>query len=120
MLDQRTDITERGTHDNGLIAMLLIVVKDLGDRLDTRVLVTLIILACRLLVPIKDLVVGPDQQTYIRPKLLRTYPSDEWRDKGNTGLSTSHSLTEAEEKGKITVDTVFTFEFAGGLDTLPG
>lgn len=89
--------------------MLLIVIEDLGDGLDARVFIALIILACRLLVPIKDLVVVPDQQIYIRPKLLGAYTTDEWRDKGNTGFSAGHGLTEAEEKGQITVNTLVTF-----------
>lgn len=48
-------VTETGTHDDGLVAVLFVVVEDLLDRYDTRVLVTYIILASCLLVPVKDL-----------------------------------------------------------------
>ena len=40
-----THVTERGTHDNGVIAVLLVVVEDLLDRNDTRVLITNVVLA---------------------------------------------------------------------------
>lgn len=51
-----TYVAERSTHDDGLVAVLLVVVEDLLDGLDTRVLVANV---CRsglvLLVPVKDL-----------------------------------------------------------------
>lgn len=50
-----TYVTEAGTHDDGFVAVLFVVVEDLLHRYDTRVLVTFIILPGRLLVPIKDL-----------------------------------------------------------------
>ena len=39
-----TYVTETGTHDDGLVAVLFVVIEDPFDRLDTRVLVALIVL----------------------------------------------------------------------------
>ena len=50
-----TYITEGSTHNDGSITVLLVVIEDLLDRLDTRILITLVILAGRLFVPVKDL-----------------------------------------------------------------
>jgi hypothetical protein len=50
-----TYVTETGTHDGGLVAVLFVVIEDLFDRLDTRVLVAFIVLPSCLLVPVKDL-----------------------------------------------------------------
>lgn len=51
----RTYISETGTHDNGFIAVLLVVVENFLDRLDTRVVVAFIGLARILFVPIENL-----------------------------------------------------------------
>lgn len=49
-------VTERSTHDDGLVTVLLIVVEDLLDRLDTRVLLALVLgSGLVLLVPIENL-----------------------------------------------------------------
>lgn len=53
--EDQTHVTEGGTHDDGLVTVLLVVVEDLLHGLDTRVLITLVVLASALLVPIKDL-----------------------------------------------------------------
>ena len=50
-----SDVTEGGTHDDGLVPVLLVVVEDLLDGLDTRVFVALVGLAGGFLVPVKDL-----------------------------------------------------------------
>lgn len=50
-----TYVTETGTHDDSLVAVLFVVVEDLSDRYDTRVFVAFIVLASRLLVPVEDL-----------------------------------------------------------------
>ena len=50
-----THVAERRAHDNGLVAVRLVVVEDLLDALDARVLVADVVLPCRLLVPVKDL-----------------------------------------------------------------
>jgi hypothetical protein len=51
----KTYITEGSTHDNGVVVVLLVVVEDLLHGLNTRVLITLVVLASVLLVPIKNL-----------------------------------------------------------------
>ncbi len=54
--DEGTYVTEGGTHHDRLVVVLLIVVEDLLDRLDTRVLIADVVLArLVLLVPVKDL-----------------------------------------------------------------
>jgi len=50
-----TYISERSAHDNGFVAMLLVVVEDFLHGLDTRIFVTLVRLSSSFLVPIKDL-----------------------------------------------------------------
>ena len=52
----KTDVTEGSTHDDGLVVVLLVVVEDLLDSLDTRVLLVGVVGAgLVLLVPVKDL-----------------------------------------------------------------
>lgn len=51
-----TYVAEGGAHDNRLVAVLLVVVVDLGDRLDTRVFCALVGGAgLVLLVPVENL-----------------------------------------------------------------
>ena len=50
------NVTEGCAHYNGLVAMLLVVIEDALDRLNTRVIVTFVVLASCLLVPVEDLV----------------------------------------------------------------
>ena len=81
--------------------MLLVVVVDLADGLDTRVLLVLVSgSGLVLLVPIQN-------------------TADEGRDESDTSLGTSNSLAETEQEGEIAVDLVITLEFTGSLDTLP-
>jgi hypothetical protein len=96
-----TYVTERSTHDDGLVTVLLIVVENLLDRLNTRVLFASVVGAgLVLLVPVED-------------------TADEGRNEGGTGLGTSNRLTEAKEESEVAVDTLL-LEFACSLDTLPG
>lgn len=55
MVELKAHVTERGTHDDRLVLVLLVVVVDLLDGLDTWVIVAVVILSCGLLVPIEDL-----------------------------------------------------------------
>ena len=56
VIDCLTYVTEGGTHDDGLVPVLLVVVEDLLHGLDTGVLVADVVLArLVLLVPVKDL-----------------------------------------------------------------
>lgn len=125
---------ERGAHDDGLVAVLLVVVVDLGDRDDTGILSASVLLLVGSLVPVKD-------------------TADEGRDQSNLGLGASNSLygftsyknmfsknasyvsrhvpaewnpedrsylAEGEEKGEVAVDALDSLEVLGSLDTLPG
>lgn len=83
--------------------MLLVVVEDLLNALDTGVVTTdeLLVLVLRAgLVPVKD-------------------TADEGRDQSDTSFSASDGLTESEEEGEVAVDLLVALEFAGGLDTFP-
>lgn len=46
---------ERGAHYDNLLAMLFVVIEDILDGLNTRILIALVVLASGLLVPVKDL-----------------------------------------------------------------
>lgn len=82
--------------------MLLVVVKDLLNGLDTRVAVASVVGArLVLLVPVED-------------------TADKGRDESDTRFRAGNGLTEAEEEGQVTVDAVVALELASGLDTLPG
>lgn len=95
-------VTERSTHDDSPVSVLLVVIEDLADGLNTRILLVLVSgSGLVLLVPVQN-------------------TADEGRDEGDTGLSTSHSLAKAEQESEIAVDLVVAFEFTASLDTLPG
>lgn len=117
-----TRVTEGGAHDNGLVAVLLVVVVDLGDRQDTRVFVAGVGLASVLLVPVQD-------------------TTNERRDQSHAGFSTGNCLREAKEQGQVAVNVVFLLQnlanrsflstlhlsafaipqtYGSSLDTLPG
>jgi hypothetical protein len=51
---ETTYVTERSTHDDSLVTVLLVVVEDFGDGLDTRVLLALVVLPSGLFVPVED------------------------------------------------------------------
>ena len=52
---KRAHVSERSTHDDRLIIVLLVIVENLLHRLDTRIFISLIVLPGVLLVPIKYL-----------------------------------------------------------------
>ena len=82
--------------------MLLVVVEDLSDGLDARVLFVLVSgSGLVLLVPIQD-------------------TADEGRDEGDTSLGTGNSLAKTEQESEITVDLIVALKFTSSLDTLPG
>lgn len=93
-------VTERGTHDDGLVSVLLVVGVDAADGLDSWVGLGGVLLSSVLLVPVED-------------------TADEGGDEGDLGLGGSNSLGKAEEEGEVAVDTLL-LEDLGGLDTLPG
>lgn len=80
-------VAERGTHDNGLVAVLLVVGVDVADRLDTGVSLGGVLLAGVLLVPVED-------------------TADEGRDEGDLGLGGGDGLAEAEEEGEVAADVL--------------
>lgn len=100
-LSDLTNVTERGTHDNGLVAKLLVVVEDVLDALDTRVGLLGVLLLVVGLVPVKD-------------------TADEGRDEEGTGLGGGNGLRKGEHKSKVGVDAVLRLQDVGGLDTLVG
>ena len=54
-LGDLANVAEGGTHDDGLVAVLLVVVEDLLYGLDTGVFVALVGLSGGFLIPVKDL-----------------------------------------------------------------
>lgn len=96
-----TDVTEGSTHDDGLVAVLLVVVENALNGLDTGVLLGGIVALVRSLVPVQD-------------------TADEGGDEESTGLSSSNGLDKGEHEGQVAVDSVLRLQDVGGLDTLPG
>lgn len=100
--DVGTHVSERGTHDDRVVTVLLVVVVDLGNRDNSGVGRSVVVtLGLVLLVPVED-------------------TSDEGRDEGDLGFGTCNGLLESEEEREVAVDVVLGFELTGGLDTLPG
>ena len=82
--------------------MLLVVVEDVLDGLDSRVLlVGVVLVGVLLLVPVEN-------------------STDEGRDQGDTSLGTGDGLAETEEQGQVAVDVLVGLQVSGGLDTFPG
>ncbi len=100
-LSDLTDGTERGAHNNGLVAKLFVVVVDGLDGRNTWVLLLGILLLGRGLVPIKN-------------------ATDEWGNEEGVGLGAGDGLDWREHQGQVAVDAVLFLQDAHGLDTLPG
>ena len=93
-------IPEASPHDNGTIAILLIVVEDGLHALDTWIVLRgVILLHCRL-VPIQD-------------------SADERRNKVGTSLRCGDCLWEGEHQGQVTIDAVLCLQSMCSLDTFP-
>jgi hypothetical protein len=99
-LSDLASVAERGTHDDGLVAVLLVVVEDALDAGNTRVVLLGVLLLGGGLVPVED-------------------TADERGDEEGTGLSGSDGLDEGEHEGQVAVDAVVALQNLGGLDTLP-
>lgn len=99
-LGDLTGVSEGGTHDDGLVAVLLVVVEDGLDRLDTGVLLLGVLLLGVGLEPVQD-------------------TANERRDQEGTGLSGSDGLGQAEHERQVGVNTVVALQDLGGLDALP-
>lgn len=100
-LSDLADVTERGTHDNGVVAELLVVVVDVLDRLDTGVLLGGVVALVGSLEPVKN-------------------ATNEGRDEVGTGLSGGNGLNQREHKGQVAVNAVLGLEDVSGLDALVG
>lgn len=99
-LGDLTSVAERGTHDNGLVAELLVVVEDALDGLDTGVLGGGVLLLGVCLEPVED-------------------TTNEGGDEEGTGLGGGDGLGQREEQGQVGVNSVVALQDLGGLDTLP-
>lgn len=100
-LGDLAEVAEGGAHDDGLVVVLLVVVEDLDDGLDTGVVLGGVLLLGVGLVPVED-------------------TADEGRDEVGTGLGSGDGLGQGEHEGQVAVDAVLALELVGGLDTLPG
>jgi hypothetical protein len=103
--------------------MLLVVIEDALDRLDARIIVTLIGLPGRLLVPVENLMVGSSRvglRKMTETQKGMTHSADERRNQSHASLRTCNGLPEAEEKGEVAVNAFVALELARSLDTFPG
>jgi hypothetical protein len=99
-LSDLADVPERSAHDDGVVAVLLVVVEDGADALDTGVFLGGVLLLGCGLEPVKD-------------------AADEGGDEVGTGLGGGDGLDEREHEGQVGVDAVVPLQDLGGLDTLP-
>ena len=99
-LGDLANVPEGGTHDDGVVAVLLVVVEDGANRLDTGVLLGGVLLLGCGLVPVED-------------------ATDEGRDEVGASLSGGNGLDKREHEGQVGVDAVLGLENLGGLDALP-
>lgn len=100
-LSDLADVTERGTHDNGVVAELLVVVVDVLDGLDTGVLLGGVVALVGSLEPVKN-------------------ATNEGRDEVGTGLGGGNGLNQREHESQVAVDAVLGLEDVSGLDALVG
>lgn len=99
-LSDLASVSERGAHDDGVVTVLLVVVEDGLDGLNTRVLLLRVFLLGRSLEPVKN-------------------AADEGRDEVGTGLGSTNSLDKREHEGEVGVDAVVALENLSSLDALP-
>lgn len=100
-LGNLANVSEGSTHDNSLVSVLLVVIENFLNGLDSWVLLALVVLSGLSLVPIED-------------------TTNEWRDEEGTGLGGGDGLDLREEKGEVAVDAMLFLKDARGLDTFPG
>ena len=93
-------VAERGTHDDGLVAVLLVVVEDGLDAGDTGVLLLGVLLLGGGLVPVEN-------------------TADEGGDEVGIGLSGGDGLDGREHERQVAVDAMVALQDLGRLDTLP-
>jgi hypothetical protein len=95
-----TNASERSTHNDSWVIVLLVVVENSLDGCDTGVFLGRIGLSSLRPVPIHD-------------------TSNKRRNKESASLSSGNSLDFGKQQGKIAIDLVVTLEDAGGLNTFP-
>ena len=100
-LSDFTGVTERSTHDNGVVAVLLVVVVNGLDGLDTGVFLGGEVALVSSLVPVEN-------------------TTNEGRNEESASLSSSNGLDKGEHEGQIAVDAVLGLQDVSGLDTFPG
>jgi len=81
--------------------VLLVVVEDVLDGLDTGVLLRAVVALVGGLEPVED-------------------TADEGRDQESTGLGGGNGLNQGEHQGQVAVDAVLRLEDVGSLDSLVG
>lgn len=100
-LSDLASVAERGTHDNGLVAKLLVVVEDGLDRRHTGIGLLGVLLLGGGLVPVED-------------------TADKGGDEESIGLGGGNGLGQGEQQSQVAVDSVVALENLSGLDALPG
>ena len=95
------DAAEGGAHDDGLVAVLLVVVVDALHALDARVVLGAVLLLGRGLVPVED-------------------AADKRRDEEDARLGGSDGLHLREEQRQVAVDAVLRLQHVRGLDAFVG
>ena len=93
-------IPETCSHDNGLVAVLLVVVEDGLYALDTWVLLLAVVLLSVGLVPVKN-------------------TTNEGRDEECAGFGGGDGLWKREHKSQVAVDAVLGLQNVRSLDALP-
>lgn len=100
-LSDLTDASERGTHNDSVVAKLLVVVENGLDGGNTRVLLLGVLLLSGSFVPIED-------------------TANEGGNEVTSGLGGTDGLGKREHKSKVAVDAVVFLKNTSGLDALPG
>lgn len=93
-------VAERGAHDDGLVAKLLVVVEDALDAGDAGVLLLAVLLLGGGLVPVED-------------------AADEGRDEEGVGLGGGDGLRQREHQRQVAIDAVVALQDLGRLDAFP-
>lgn len=94
-------VTEACTHDDGLVAVFLVVVEDAAHTLDTGVLLSRVLLLVLGLVPVEN-------------------TANEGRDQESASLGGCDSLGQGKEESQVAVDAVLRLQCVGGPDAFVG
>ena len=94
-------VTERCAHDNGLVAVLLVVVEDAVHALHARIFMSRIVLLHGGLIPVEN-------------------AADERRDEECTSFGAGDGLDEGKHEREVAINFVVPLQNLGSLDALPG